>query len=585
MPAAMESPNPSVSVPLSAGNRRRSALFLGLYFIPVLLACVWVLSMPVFPSQDGPLHLYYVNALRQLLAHQPGPYTDAYLVKTYVTPYSSYYYSLIGLGNFVSLEMADKIIVCVYLLLFATATRSLIRAVSGKSEFVPFLLLPVLLNWPLMMGFVNYSLSTCLACFALTAWCTTAGRRDLRPRALFLLLVLLMMVTHPVPWLFVLAFVFFDLGLRLLRSRMTASQPGGAEPLRFFRLDLVTALLACTPYPYLKHFNGMVQTTDPHTASYSPLARFFSPRLLPFAERAQSFLRTFGVDIYAGSGSMPRIYRAGITLVLFSVLITAVVALLRNRRSATWTMADTWLLFTLTLFPFLLFLPDTLSDHFYFVSRLGILFFVSCVVSGSLALPQFRRVGVPLAAFAYLLCLLTLGMAVRYISPVARMIATLDQAPAMPADRLPGLVMQSVGTNRAPGLDYLPYFWAGAHYFRHHDLLLFNTAWLGDPIILVGARPDKLRELDERYYEGLPILGSQLLPNEAAAAATLEKVDFVLIMRQDASLSDSPLADARGETVPGRFATGWTCVHGEPTAWYLCRPPTEAFRGLASRMH
>ena len=114
---------------------------------------------------------------------------DAYTIKSYVTPYSVYYYSLIGLGKFVRLETADKIMICLYVLLFATATRTLIRSVTKGSAWAPFCVLPVLLNWPLMMGFVNYSLSTCLACFALAAWCSGIGRPEPRYRIAFLLLI------------------------------------------------------------------------------------------------------------------------------------------------------------------------------------------------------------------------------------------------------------------------------------------------------------------------------------------------------------------------------------------------------------
>ena len=564
---------PSSSAPPFAETKRGAALLRALYFLPVLLTCVWVWSLPVFPSQDGPLHLYYVNALRQLLAHQPGVYLRTYTIKGYITPYSVYYYSLVGLGKFVPLETADKIMVCGYVLLFATATRTLIRSVTSNAVWAPFCVLPVLLNWPLMMGFINYSLSTCLACFALAAWCSGIGRPEPRYRVVFLLLIALMMVTHPVPWLIVLGFVWFEMAVRLLHSRFAQRRDPRALAVGSLRLDLLAASLACLPVFYIRRFKGMVQTVEPEGALTTPVAHFLSPSLWPFAGRAQQFLRTFGVDIYAGSELLPRLYRAAISVLVFAILIAAVVYLVRQRRAETWPVAHTWLLFSLCLFPFLLFLPDKISDHYYFVSRLGILFFVSCIVGGSLAMQGMRRLGISLATFAYLLCLLTLALALRYITPVARSIATFDQASVVPSTDRPGLLMQAPGIKRARGLDYLPYLWAGAHYFRKHNLLLYNTAWLGDPIILVGARPEKMGELGGSYYEGVPLLPTQMFPNGQAIADVLAKVDFTVIMRQGAPESQNPLADTLGATTPGAYAHGWTCVHNQANAWSLCLPP------------
>ncbi len=566
---------PSSSASAFPETKQGEACLLGLYFLPVLLTCAWVWSLPVFPSQDGPLHLYYVNALRQLLAHRPGVYMDAYTIKSYVTPYSVYYYSLIGLGKFVRLETADKIMICLYVLLFATATRTLIRSVTKGSAWAPFCTLPVLLNWPLMMGFVNYSLSTCLACFALAAWCSGIGRPEPRYRIAFLLLIALMMVTHPVPWLIVLGFVWFELGVRLIHSRFAPRRHSEATELRFWRLDVLTALLACLPTFYILHFNGMVQTVEPEGPPAMPALHFLSPGLLPFLGRAQQFLRTFGVDIYAGNELLPRLYRLAISVLLFAILIAAVTYLLRRRRGNTWSLAHTWLLFSLSLLPFLLFLPDKISDHYYFVSRLGILFFVSCVTGGSLAIQGMRKLGMSFAAFAYVLSMMTLAMAVRYITPVARSIASLSQAPAVPSTKHPGLLMQSPGFERVQGLDFLPNLWAGAHYFRQHNLLLYNTAWLGDPIILVGVRPGRLRELDATYYEGVPFLPSRMFLNGTALANVLDKVNLTVIMRQGAPEAQNPLADTLGATVPGAYAKDWTCIQGKPNAWSLCLPPEQ----------
>ena len=556
-----------------AGLRAPAALLLVLYWLPVALACAWVLSLPVWPSQDGPLHLYYANILKQLLAHQPGPYADTYYIKSYITPYSAYYYGLVALSSFVTLETADKLVVCLYMVLFAASTRTLMRAVAGGRTWASFLCLPVLLNWPVVMGFLNYSLSTCLGFFALAAWIGSIGRHRWLPRAWFLLLICLMMVTHPVPWMVVVSFALLELALRWLRSRSERYRADARVPMQTFRLDLGTAVLACVPYLYLHHFKRVVQTLEPVHASHNArLVRLLPPAVLPFVERAQGFLRTFGLDVFVGGTPLPRMYRAGIVLLLLAAVVVALWSYFRNRRASQWTASKTWLLFSLLLLPFLLFLPDPLQDRYFFAARMGILFFVGLVAAAARALRR-QVPGMVLAGFAYVLCLFTLGLAVKYITPAARTLATLQQAPAVGPPGTIGFTEQISGAGASPGLNFIPENWATAHYYRRNGYRIYNTSWLGDPIILVGVRPDALPQLDTTYFESVPWFGSVLLPDNPEAAAILRKVHFVVIMRQNASRNDNPFAENEGETEPAPYARGWNCAHGDAQQWYLCRPP------------
>lgn len=41
-----------------------SLLFIGI----VSVYCVWIFSIPIFPTQDGPVHLYYTTVLAKLFS-------------------------------------------------------------------------------------------------------------------------------------------------------------------------------------------------------------------------------------------------------------------------------------------------------------------------------------------------------------------------------------------------------------------------------------------------------------------------------------------------------------------------------------
>ena len=568
----MSAASTSVRTRWQARFARASAALVCLYWLPVLLFCGWILWLPVFPSQDGPLHLYYANVLHHLLLHQPGVYLESYTLKSPVTPYAAYYYGLLALGSMVSLETAEKILVCLCIVAFAGASRFLLRVVGGDATWSGFLVLPVVLSWPLCMGFVNYVLSTCMALCAIAIWCSGADRPGLRSRAVFLLLIAGMTVTHPVPWMLTVSFALLEVASRLVRHWSPRYREAVQPAMRCFVRDGLTVLLACTPYLYIRRFSHAVQTLEPSHVDHDPqLVRMLPAHLLELVERAQAFLKTLGIDVFAGDDLLPQIYRVGIRAILLCALAVGLWAFAVRRRRGEWAIGHLWMLFTLALIPVLLFLPDPFQDRYFFATRMGIVLYVGSIAAAS---PWFVRGRWPAritAGFAYVLSLLTFGLAVRYITPAARDIATLRQAPGVAVTTKPGLSMVTVGNGPTPNLSFQPDNWATAHYFRWHDLLLYNTAWLGDPIILVGVRPETLQRLDTTYFESVPWYTSRMLPDDDAMEETLRKVGFVLLMRQNASLEENPFATDDERTDPGAFARDWRCMHTEEQAWYLCQ--------------
>ena len=87
-------------------SRAVSLLFAAL----VVLVCCWVLSLPLFPTQDGPMHKYYVHAIASLLS---GSHSyQAYSIRHPFPPYAIHYAILLGLTRIFSFSLAEKILVC-----------------------------------------------------------------------------------------------------------------------------------------------------------------------------------------------------------------------------------------------------------------------------------------------------------------------------------------------------------------------------------------------------------------------------------------------------------------------------------------
>ena len=135
------------------GPQSRFGKDLNVRFPAILLVAaayvVWFLCIPAWPSQDGPMHLYYTHILGQLLSHQPTVYARFYVVKHLLPPYALYYYSLLALSKGVPLLLADRLILCAYALSFIFGFRFLARALGPCADEMTLLASLLLLNWPL----------------------------------------------------------------------------------------------------------------------------------------------------------------------------------------------------------------------------------------------------------------------------------------------------------------------------------------------------------------------------------------------------------------------------------------------------
>lgn len=196
MPSAYARVTPAAPV-LNPGFRLRD---LPLFTLIAIVAAfvLWMLSMPCFPTTDGPVHMYYVHILSSLFAHNNADYAHYFRIRHVLPPYSLYYYTLLLLSKVMPMLTADRLIICFYFVSFVFGFRFLARQVGPSADITTLLVTPLLLNWPLGMGFVNFCLALSFSFWAAGLWLTFQGTRNLKRRVIFLLLVTGIMLTHPV---------------------------------------------------------------------------------------------------------------------------------------------------------------------------------------------------------------------------------------------------------------------------------------------------------------------------------------------------------------------------------------------------
>lgn len=542
------------------GRSRSYWIGLALQAAVVATYCAWALSMPVFPTQDGPLHLYCVEIFRQLLSHTPGIYSQTYYINRYLPPYSLYYYGLIVLGKLMSLQMADKLIACAYFITLPLGLRALMRAVAGSADWAPLLFMPVLLSWPLMMGFVNYCIAVGFACFALEAWTRAVSRPGLNARIPFLLWIALILLTHPVPWMFVLVFCFFEISVRVVRYWRAKDRITARPVLGDLWSDIGALLIACMGYVYLLHFRSPLPPSE--TSVHVPLAKHM-------ADNAYDYLRTRGLTLYAGTHGTVAVYRFGVTLLFAGMLVFAIWHGVRLARDRRWSTPMTWLLFSLGFLIVMPAIPTELNGSYYFAWRLLFILFLCVAVASSTAIERSGRPRFILLALAIAISALNVWLAVRYISPWAKRIVSLRAAPLVSTDK-PGLVMWPAGGWRPDELTFNPEYWAGANYMREHNLVLYNTSWIYIQIIPIKPLPAIVPELDSTYAIGVAEPGNFLMNTPAEAKALLHRVGYVVAMRINTPPEQNAFAMQEGSPTQESWAAGWTC-DAQP-AWSFCVP-------------
>ena len=120
------------------------------------LLIVWLL--PVFPTQDGPSHIYNASILYDLL-HGGKLWGEYFSCNIKAIPNLGFTLIAYPLLSVASPFIVEKIFISIYLLLMVIATHLLIRIFAPSSTYsltIKLLSIPVIFNFDLMMGFYSY---------------------------------------------------------------------------------------------------------------------------------------------------------------------------------------------------------------------------------------------------------------------------------------------------------------------------------------------------------------------------------------------------------------------------------------------
>ena len=474
----------------------------GLFYFLLVLTVAVTLLQRAFPTQDGPLHLYYADVLANLL-RGTGAYSHYYQIKHLFPPYAFEPYLMVALNLVFAPLLSEKLLVSIYIVGFCLGFRYLVHSVDPENEVVPLFAVPLAMHKLLFMGFYNFCYGTAAALFVIGFWLRYYDRLTGRRSAIFLALIALLASMHPVPLFITLLFIAAQLSLSVAERFRTAA----GTVVERVRTALTTSM---RPISY-----ALVAAS-----SLVWISLFTSKSKLGFFDPDPKRLKTF-VRLGAVTPFLAPAYRALLAVLILGLVAAAAVRVLRTARSGKLQDLSLPLMAVGCIVAYLV-VPWEINNGAHFPERFPI-FGLACTaaVAAGLRLSRIaeRRIAV---AVTGIVCL-TIAWQAAEKHRIIEDLASAYDAPILPG-RLHGAIVAGVPINDRNELPYnfLPDYWAAAHYFRRAHAAFLNDAWLDAPIQMLKPRTEGRCS----YSDTFPMLdclsdtsaGGRLAPDVLAAA-------------------------------------------------------------------
>ncbi len=440
-------------------------------FWALLACCVAVtLFQRAFPSQDGPLHLYYTDVVANLL-RGTGAYGSYFQIKHLLPPYAFHTYLLLGLNTIFDPLVSEKVLVSIYIVWFSVAFRYLIHSVAPENHWAPLLAFPFAMNKTLYMGFYNFSFGVATAIFLAGWWVRHATHLTPRRTAVFALLLGLLLLTHPVALLIALMFLIIDTALLTWERRGAA---GLGRPILY--VVCATATLA-----WIFMFT---RTSKLHGLEFPAKWRFTSfigmSSLTP--------LRAFG-------------YRSLLALLALGTASAAALRAIRGGIFRPLTRGLSLAVAGLACVAAYFVVPIKINYGALFPDRFPIfaIAFIAAFAAGLGLAPRIQRVAATAVA---VVALVLLGWQAVEKQRILRQLQVVYDSPA-PAAGVSAVIIsgQPLDAKMFPPDNFMPFYWAGAHYLRRAHATLLNSAWLDAPIQMLKPRSEEKCS----YFDPLPM--------------------------------------------------------------------------------
>jgi len=499
---------------------RESLFYEGLWIAAIVLQLTVIWGAPLFPSTDGPVHLYYVEVIRNLL-DGTGPYPAFYNLRNPLPPYLFQYAATLTLEKLFAPLVAEQVLLSLYSVWFAISTRYLARSLGAGWRVASLVAVGFTLHRLVYMGFFNFCLAVPTALFLIGLWTKCAERLTLRRGVAFSLGFLVLATMHPVPLAFLLGYIGVHTVLSFIHSYRNAREHQMKQALNRCAGVLLPILLSLPVVVWvLVVSRGSTQSPIWQQAFFS---RIFSlPGLWPILPMTAGWYR------HAASGAFAVI----VCLTAFSLVKKWRPDDFLNTKGAVILSACGLLLLYAVV-------PTEINGNGFFETRFVIFGFLLVTMAMALVqlLPSIERIAIVCAA----------GLVLLLVAPFWRINAQLsrDIEPILSATTVPEGSTGAVIADRCDITDppiadiqFFPYLHTGVHFFRRSKAVLVGTPWTSVPMNPVSHK-------EEYSWNELPYCQTIPAIREWVSAAPNRRLDFLLVLTRRAEVP--PAAIALGE--------------------------------------
>jgi hypothetical protein len=148
-----------------------------------ILAALYVAPLWAFtyvPSADGPSHLANAVIIKDYNDPAAERIREYYVVSGRPSPNLLYHLALVGLLYVFPPLIAEKVLLTLYVVLFAAAFRYLVIAVSGRPGPAALLVFPFILSFSFSLGFFGWLISLVVATFGVGYYWRRRNRLSIR---------------------------------------------------------------------------------------------------------------------------------------------------------------------------------------------------------------------------------------------------------------------------------------------------------------------------------------------------------------------------------------------------------------------
>ncbi len=524
---------------------RAPSLASAVFYLLLSFQVTSVITLPFFPSLDGPMHLYYADVTCELL-RQSGAYGNYYYIGFPLPPYSPDTYFLMAAKLLFAPLVAEKLLVCAYVIILCLGFRYLVRSFSPQAGVFSMFVFPFVMNFVIYSGFYNFSLGLGATLFLAGYWSRHHNELGGLRLGGFLAQVVLLALTHLAAVAMALAFVAAHLG-RSIASECWPARRSLAEALGRRRRQVVAFLPGLLPLAYGLAVVGPGRYARPGRAWADPGSRLRAGLAVPLAAFRH------------------RPYRGLLCLVALAAGAWLIYRLRKEGRRVFWSADGAAFWLGLACLAAYMVVPDALGGSSYVPLRFfafGTLFLLASCACGLRAAARWAQItGLAVAIVSCGLIVYNDARARQLTEELAPLVnAGIGQASgagAIVAERYPR--MQELNGWRSN-----PYMWAPAHVFRNSQSVLVNAPWLNLPfMILRTTHPEPYH-----FRDPAPLARYLSEAIQRPGARRMPELDFLIAVRYE---RDGRLGE--GLEPIARFC-GLSEVQALGPRFILCRRPS-----------